>query len=117
MTPRIEPVTTTRQGITMTDFDANITAEIEKLAKEMTSYGYRPLDDHATLHPGLRVRHVGEKYPAAFDNGTAVVAAVFHRPHRLGDIEVIAVHDEDGRGRRVRQWADYHTAPVSPLTV
>lgn len=84
--------------------------------------GYHPVEEFThrgrTLRVGQRVHHIGEKWAAAQDQGTAILVAITrHRPpssweqsYGRPDVEVIAVTDQDRYGTgRIGRWADYHT--------
>lgn len=70
--------------------------------------------------PGDRVRHVGERYSEAYDNGTAVVERMFGRMFQDGHhTEFVVRRDKpilDG-GDSHGFWAGYATVPVTPLEV
>jgi hypothetical protein len=96
------------------EFDQETTEAVDALRVSLSSYGYEVIPEHTWLRPGVRLHHVGEKYPEAYRDGTAVIAVVLK--HRAGedDFEVIVVKDDDSHwGRRVSQWANYHCAQIS----
>lgn len=81
---------------------------------ELEGRGYHEVADHPRLAPGTRVRHAGEQYILALDNGTAEVKYVMQRDGQWAadrnrpDIEVVVQRDDE----TTRVWADYRTMRV-----
>lgn len=73
-----------------------------------------------TLTAGQRVHHRGEQFRQAYEDGTAIVLAVFHnigspweREYGRPDVELLVLTDRDRfGGGHIGQWADYHTCLV-----
>lgn len=83
---------------------------------DLEQHGYVEVDEHGWIKPGVRVRHVGEQYPEAYDKGTSVVLAVMHKPdsawsqkYHQADLEIIVERDKPQFGRRITNWAHYQT--------
>ena len=85
-------------------------------AATLLARGYTEVTEAGRLTVGQRVRHVGEQYPNAMWNGTAVIERIFTR-HDGKDVEIIARRDKPLWGPNDTHgfWADYHTA--STITV
>ena len=70
------------------------------------------------LAPGMRVRHGGERWSRAIQDGTGTIHAVLQNhgslwEHEYGrpDVELIVRMDTDDQIRDgIGRWADYHTA-------
>lgn len=85
----------------------------EERVAELISLGYVEKDSVGQLKVGQRVRHIGERYYQALDNGTGVLRDIYQKPNDPRDIEVVVMRDDGGWGL----WADYHTVPVIPFDV
>ena len=83
-------------------------AEAESLLADLRSRGYTEQTRHGDLAPGVRVRHVGQQYPAAYRDGTGNVLAVLQRHEQ--DIEVLVAYDEPRLPglSRLTVLANYH---------
>ncbi len=100
---------------------AEFAEEYAAMQAALTAAGYRPVD-YATLPPGERVRHRGEQWPEAYDQGTGVVLAVMEKPNSAwsqswggADVELIVLKDKPllpGLSR-LAQLANYHVQAVN----
>jgi hypothetical protein len=98
-----------------------VTGTFEEQYRELTSYGYKDIDEIKGITVGARVRHGGEQYPEAFRKGTATVRAIMEkdpspwaRSWGRRDIELIVERDKpllEGM-THFYQWADYHTCTI-----
>ncbi|GAA0494203.1 hypothetical protein Ade02nite_20560 [Paractinoplanes deccanensis] len=96
-------------------------ATAERMLAELHEHGYVDRPEFKGLKPGDRVKHRGEQYPEAYDQGTATVWAVVEKPdsawsrkYHASDVELIVVRDRpfaEGMSR-VTSWANYHTEAV-----
>lgn len=77
----------------------------------LLSSGYAEVETHGRIYRGMRVRHVGDQWPAAYDNGTGNVERIFVR--RDDDVELIVKSDTDHFGSQYRFLADYHVRGIS----
>lgn len=91
----------------------------EDRAADLLASGYLETTSIGRLTVGQRVHHIGERYPEASDNGTAVLERIFHQPGRAPhntDVEVIVKRDKPRYENDTHGfWADYHTVVVTPL--
>lgn len=96
-----------------------ITAESQ--AASLLQSGYTELTESpAGIKAGDRVRHIGERYPEACDNGTAVVEQIFGREFSDGHhTEFIVRRDKPvwAGADPHAFWAGYATIPVTPLDI
>lgn len=77
--------------------------------------GYRDVEAHGALKPGVRIRHRGHQWPGAYTDGTGNVLAITRSPRTvqgMPDVELIAVWDEERFGSRLSQLAQYHVDVV-----
>mgnify|MGYP000535070441 CR=1 FL=1 len=83
----------------------------QEQAESLLRAGYTEVQTAGELHVGQRVRHVGQQYPEAIREGTAVIERIFTRGK---DVELIARRDKPEWGPNDTHgfWANYHTAPV-----
>ena len=72
--------------------------------------GYVEVESHGWIRRGMRVRHVGDQWPAAYSRGTGDVEGIFVR--RGDDVELIVKSDTDHFGSRYRFLADYHVRSI-----
>lgn len=85
----------------------------EARAAELLGLRYTEAAEAGELFVGQRVRNVGEQYPDAIWNGTAVIERIFTRAGGR-DVELIVRRDKprwspsDTHGF----WANYHTTPA-----
>ena len=89
---------------------------------DLFAAGYRDIDDAPRgIRVGARVHHAGERYPAAYRDGTGTVVAVMEKSPSpwvaagwgKRDIELIVRTDRDRFGTGcIGRWADYHTGVV-----
>lgn len=94
--------------------------ERQRMHAELTEYGYQDIAEHRGIKVGARVRHCGQRYYEAIENGTATVLAVMQKDpspwadsYGRPDIEVLVADDKPMfPGSPVSQWADYHCAVV-----
>lgn len=91
----------------------------EDRAAGLLNHGYVEIREFGNLHIGQRVRHVGQQYYEARQNGTAAIERIFQSPRNIGgrpDVELIVKRDrpEWGPNDTHGYWADYHTVPVAP---
>lgn len=88
----------------------------EARAAELLARGYTEVESAGQFSVGQRVRHVGEQYPDAMWNGTAVIERMFTLPEGR-DVELIARRDKPRWGPDDSHgfWASYHTAPIITL--
>jgi hypothetical protein len=102
-----------------------LTAAEQREYDDLFKRGYRDITDAPRgIRAGVRVRHRGEQYLDAMQNGTGVIVAVMEKDPspwvKSGwgprDIELIVRTDEDrhGTGRLIGRWADYHTVVIQP---
>lgn len=83
----------------------------EEVAQSYLAKGGVELQTFKHLEVGARVKHVGERWSEAYQNGTGVIERIFHFPNsnwsqKYGreDVELI-VHKDSGDYSYV---ADYH---------
>lgn len=83
----------------------------QEQAESLLNRGYAEVQTAGELHVGQRVRHVGQQYPEAVREGTAVIERIFTRGK---DVELIARRDKPEWGPEDTHgfWANYHTATV-----
>ena len=86
----------------------------ERWAKSLIDCGYSEVTSSGILEVGQRVRHSGERYPEAYDNGTSVIEKILVRGT---DVEVIIHRDTPlwSPTDTHSQWANYHAIPVRKL--
>lgn len=86
----------------------------ERWVKGLLDCGYSEVSSKGILEVGQRVRHSGEQYSKAYDEGTSVIEHILVRGT---DVEVIIHRDEPrfGPNDTHSQWANYHTIPVNKL--
>lgn len=86
----------------------------EDWAKGLLDSGYSEVTEIGVWSVGQRVRHSGEQYSKAYNEGTSVIERIFVRNDR--DVEII-IHRDEPRWSPTdthSQWANYHTIPVTP---
>lgn len=86
----------------------------ETQVQSLLDYGYVEVQEHGCLKVGQRVRHVGQQYSEAYNNGTGTLERIFHRPDRGNDVEVIVKRDKPQFGPHDTHgfWANYHTIVI-----
>jgi hypothetical protein len=90
-------------------------ADPDKWAQSLLDSGYTEVDEIRIWKVSDRVRHSGEQYSKAYDNGTSTIERIFTRGE--SDIEII-IHRGEPRWSPTdthSQWANYHTIPVRPI--
>ena len=82
---------------------------------ELESRGYVEVGAYGDLRPGVRISHVGHRWPHAYMRGTATVVAVYLKPdspwerkYDRPDVEVVYQSDREPEGVCPITWADYH---------
>lgn len=103
----------------MSDLTAEEQAKAAAMVAELHDYGYRDVEQHGRLKPGVRIRHIGHKWPEAYDFGTGIVVAITEKPDSAwsrswgkADVELIALWDRPGFGSRLSQVAQYHVEVI-----
>lgn len=98
---------------TLDDLTEAESAEAEQLLAELSGRGYRSEDSIGKLTTGVRIRHRGQQYLEAYENGTGVIVAVTRRMER--DVEVVVAYDEPRfRGMsRLTVLANYHVDVIT----
>jgi hypothetical protein len=84
----------------------------EDWANRLLECGYSEVESKGIHEVGQRVRHSGERYPEAMDNGTSTIEHIFVRGN---DVELIIHRDKPlwSRTDTHSQWANFHTIPVN----
>ena len=97
----------TAEPITLADLTDDERAEVEQMLTDNRSYGWLPVDRAKSYEPGVRIRHVGQRYWQAYENGTGVIVAVLKRSDA---IELLVAYDEPrfAGGSRITQLGSYH---------
>ncbi len=90
-------------------------AKARAMLDDLHTRGYRSVDDHKGLRPGVRVRSRKEQYAEAYRDGTGWVWVVTEkRPSGwseswgMPDVELIVVRDDSSFGSRLSRVAQYH---------
>jgi hypothetical protein len=104
----------------MSDLTPEQTERVEKALVDLRSRGYVDINEHGRLRPGVRIRHRGDQYSEAYQNGTGVVIAITEKPNsawsaswRMPDIELLVLWDKEHRGiDRISQLAQYHVSVI-----
>jgi hypothetical protein len=103
---------------------SEMTPEEQKRAEEMLAElherGYRDVEQHGKLRAGVRVRHVGHRWPEAYENGTGGVVAITEKPNSAWsltygkpDIEMVVLLDAPSlSGSRLSGLAQYHVEVI-----
>ena len=86
--------------------------EADQYAEDLKNRGYAEAGEHNYLKVGQRVRHIGQQYPDAIQQGTGTLERIFVHTTKSRDIEVIVKHDEPQFGSDYGYWADYHTVII-----
>lgn len=87
--------------------------EAGQLLAELTARGYQVQDSIGGLARGIRIRHRGQQYAEAYENGTGVIVSVTRRLDR--DIEVVVAYDQprfEGMSR-LTVLANYHVDVIT----
>ena len=123
MTTRIAHSVAERQGWvygeTMTEAER---AEVGAILARLYASGYTDRDRFNELASGVRVRHTGQRYAAAYQDGTGVILAITERPGspwshewKMPDVEMVVLWDRpwpiEGSSR-MSQLAQYHVAVI-----
>lgn len=89
-----------------------VQAEADTMLAELISRGYKQVQQRKHLTVGARVRHVGEQYYEAYENGTGNIYAITVR--RETDVELVVVRDEPrfSGGSRISGLANYHVEVI-----
>lgn len=79
---------------------------------DLASRGYEPVTENFPygLIPGAKVRHHGERWYEAINEGTGRLVAVLVKNTNPQDIEVLVKPFDETKS--VRQWANYHTVVI-----
>lgn len=90
-------------------------AEYEQKLAELHERGYVDIENHKGLSVGVRVRHRGHQWPAAYRDGTGTVLAITEKPDSVWsrswgapDIEMVVLFDTATFGSRLSMLAQYH---------
>lgn len=96
-----------------------VAAEAIKMLAALHDRGYRDADFHGDLHPGTRIRHRGDQWPGAYENGTGIVLAITEKPNsswsqswRMPDVELIALWDRPDTRGWLSGLAQYHVEVI-----
>ena len=100
----------------------------DEVIAELADRGFEMIDDapkDPAIRAGARVRNYSERFPSAYQRGTATVVAVMRRGSDARpdswemswgrpNVEVVVERDagEENAHRRAASWADYRTASV-----
>lgn len=87
----------------------------EEHAADLLTHGYVEITEHKHLHLGQRVRHGGQRWSGAYQNGTATIERIFRSPRLIQgqeDVELIVKRDKPFLDSPHGFWADYHTCTV-----
>ena len=97
----------TAEPITLADLTDDEYAEVERMLADNRGYGWLPVESAKAYKPGVRIRHVGQQYWQAYENGTGVIVAVLKRND---EIELLVAYDEPRfpGGSRITQLGSYH---------
>ena len=103
------------------ELDAVETVRLLAILAELHDAGYEDAEEHNELKPGARVRHVGHRWPTAYERGTGTVVAVTRKPDSswsrswgMPDVELVVAYDSPtlpGRSR-LATLAQYHVQSV-----
>ncbi|WP_250029737.1 hypothetical protein [Paractinoplanes maris] len=87
-------------------------AEADNMLAELINRGYKQVGQRKHLTVGARVRHVGEQYDEAYENGTGNIYGITVR--RENDVELVVVRDEPrfSGGSRIAGLANYHVQVI-----
>jgi hypothetical protein len=92
-----------------------VSAEAANMLAKLHDRGYRDVSEHGDLRPGVRIRHVGERWSGAYNNGTGIVLAVTEKPNsawsvswHMPDVELIALWDRPDTRGWLSGLAQYH---------
>lgn len=99
----------------MTDLTPAEQSTAAEMLAALHEHGYRDVEAHNDLKPGVRIRHRGHQWPGAYANGTGNVVAITRSPRTIQgmpDVEMIVVWDEEHFGSRLSQLAQYHVDVV-----
>jgi hypothetical protein len=95
--------------------------EAERILAGLHERGYIDRDRHNDLAPGVRVRHRGHQWPAAYREGTGVVVAITEKPDSgwsqswgKPDVEMVVAFDKPTLPgmSRLSTLAQYHVAVI-----
>lgn len=95
------------------DLTADEQREADGLLAELNSRGYVTRDQFKALVPGARIRHRGQQYPEAYNDGTGNIVSVAVRHER--DVELVVAYDKprfEGMSR-LTVLANYHVDVVT----
>jgi hypothetical protein len=105
--------------ITAPHLTPDLEAEAAKMLAELHDRGYRDVPEHGDLRPGARIRHVGDRWSGAYDNGTGIVLAITEKPNSAWsanwgapDVELIALWDRPDTRGWLSGLAQYHVEVI-----
>jgi hypothetical protein len=94
-------------------------AKVAEILAGLHAHGYRDVDAHGALRPGVRIRHVGHQWCEAINAGTGFVVAITEKPDSAWsrtwgkpDVELITVSDKPFLDSRLSQLAQYHVVVI-----
>jgi hypothetical protein len=95
--------------------------EYREMLAKLHACGYRDIEEHGHLKAGVRIRHTGHRWSAAYTNGTGIVLAITEKnPSSWSqswgkpDIELIALWDRVHLFSRLCGLAQYHVEVIDP---
>ena len=90
-------------------------SKVDEMLAALHEHGYRDVEAHNDLKPGVRVRHRGHQWLGAATLGTGNVVSITRSPRTIRgvpDVELIVVWDEPRFDSRLSQLAQYHVEVV-----
>jgi len=101
----------------LTEVEQTTAAEVLAALHER---GYRDVEAHGALAPGVRIRHRGHQWPGAYTDGTGVVLHVtekspsaWSQSWHAADVEMVVLWDEPNLAdTRLSGVAQYHVQVV-----
>lgn len=94
-------------------------AKVAEMLAGLHACGYRDVEAHGALRPGVRIRHAGHRWDEAIDAGTGFVVAITEKPDSpwsrswgRPDVELITVSDKPFLNSRLSQLAQYHVVVI-----
>jgi hypothetical protein len=101
--------------ITAPHLTPEVAAKAAEMLAALNARGYQDIDAHGDLRPGTRIRHVGDRWSGAYDNGTGVVLAITVKANSswsatwgAPDVELIALWDRPDTRGWLSGLAQYH---------
>jgi hypothetical protein len=106
-------------AVTSPNLTPEVSAEATEMLAKLHDLGYRDVPEHGSLRPGVRIRHVGDRWSGAYENGTGIVLAVTEKPNsswsvswRMPDVELIALWDRPNTRGWLSGLAQYHVEVI-----